>query len=163
MDILKRLVAMALLVLVHGLFLGHIHIFGIATPLIYIMLPLHFSTTQPRWSALMWCFVTGLLVDIFMNTPGMTSGALTVIGLLQPSVLRLFVQNDDDGELEPSLKTMGWIKFLLYILILTLIYSLIFFTLETFSFFNPLMWIECIGASTLVTVIIILAIERIRE
>ena len=110
---------MTLLVLVHVLFLGHIHIYGIATPLIYIMLPIHFSTAQPRWSALMWCFVTGLLIDVFMNTPGMTSGALTVIGLLQPRVLRLLVQNDDDEEIVPSLKTMGWIKFLLYILILT--------------------------------------------
>ena len=162
-NIIKRLGAMTLLVLVHVLFLGHIHLYGIATPLIYIMLPIHFSTAQPRWSALMWCFVTGLLIDVFMNTPGMTSGALTVIGLLQPRVLRLLVQNDDDEEIVPSLKTMGWIKFLLYILILTLICSLVFFTLEAFSFFNPLMWIECIGSSTLVTVIIIIAVERIRE
>ena len=43
-NIIKRLGAMTLLVLVHVLFLGHIHIYGIATPLIYIMLPIHFST-----------------------------------------------------------------------------------------------------------------------
>lgn len=162
-DIVRRLALLTVLVLLQALVLNHIHIFYIATPLLYVMLPLHFDTGQARWSALLWCFSTGLLVDIFSNTPGMATGAMTLIGLVQPPLLRLFVQDDDDDYFTPSLATMGWLKYSTYALILTLTYCLAFFTLEAFSFFNPLLWVESVGASTAVTLIILLAVEKIRE
>lgn len=160
-DILKRLALMVLLVLLQVLVLNRIHLFYLATPFLFIMLPLQLNSEQPRWSALLWAFCTGLLVDIFSNTPGVTAGALTIIGLVQPPFLHLFKQDEEDV-LVPTAKNMGWIKFITYSTVLTFTFCLFFFTLETFTFFNPLLWIESIGASTLITLIIIWAIEKIR-
>ena len=162
-DFFKRLALMLTLAVVQVLVLNRVHIFNIATPLGYLMLPLHFELGKSRWSALVWCFTTGLVIDIFANTPGVAAGAMTLIGLMQPAILRLFV-NDDDGEsLTPSFKSMGWLKYLTYSLIITLVYCTAFFSLETFTFFNPILWAECIGGSTLITLVIILAIEKIRS
>ena len=36
--------------LVQALFLNHIHIFGVATPLLYVYLPLLFQRGYPRWA-----------------------------------------------------------------------------------------------------------------
>lgn len=154
---------MIVLVLLQALVLNHIHLFYCATPMLYLVLPLHFGNMQARWSALLWCFCTGLLVDIFSNTPGVAAGSLTFIGLLQPYVLTLFTSKEEDGETLPSAKTLGWWKFFSYAFILVLIYCFLFFTLETFSFFNVVIWAESIGGSTLLTLFIIMALEKINK
>ena len=67
-DQVKRIVLFVILVLVQGLVLNHIHLFDCATPLLYIILVIHFRRNQPRWSALLWSFALGLCVDVFANT-----------------------------------------------------------------------------------------------
>lgn len=161
-DVIKRFFFMVLLVIAQVLVMNHIHLFNLAIPFLYMMLPLHFGSEQPRWSSLLWCFSTGLLIDIFSNTPGVASGSMTLIGLLQPFVLKLFLP-DEDEEFIPTLKNMGWMKYSIYSLILISVFCLTFFTLESFSFFNPLLWIESIGASMAFTFIVILALEKIRQ
>lgn len=154
---------MIVLVLVQALVLNHIRLFECATPMLYLLLPLHFSTAQSKWSSLLWCFCTGLLLDIFSNTPGVAAGAMTFIGLLQPYILPLFVPKEEDGVLRPSLKTLGWMKFFTYTLIITLIYCLLFFSLESFSFFNLMLWGQSILGSAAITLLIIISLESINK
>jgi len=162
MDIVKRIALVFALVLVQALVLNNIHLYGCATPLLYILLPLHFRRDQARWTSMMWCFCTGLLLDIFANTPGVAAGAMTLIGFIQPKVLVLFLDKESAEDFEPTLKGLGWLKFFTYTLILTVIYSFTFFTLESFSFFNLVLWAESIGGSALLTLIILLVLEKIR-
>lgn len=46
---------------------------------------------------------------------------------------------------------------------MVLIFCIVFFTLEMFSFFNILFWLECVGGSTILTYLLILAIENVRR
>ena len=46
---------------------------------------------------------------------------------------------------------------------MVLIYCVSFFTLETFNFFNWLQWLECVAGSTVLSAILILAIENFRS
>ena len=71
----RRFVLFVVLLLVQGLVLNHIHLFDCATPLIYIILVLHFRRNQSRWSALLWSFSLGLCVDVFANTPGVAAAS----------------------------------------------------------------------------------------
>ncbi len=163
-DFFKRLALLSLLVLLQALVLNHIHVFSCATPLLYILIVLQFSTAQPRWSILLWSFTTGLLMDIFSNTPGVAAASMTFIGFIQPSVLRMFLSKEKiEEECSPSLKELGWLKFVSYTFILTFIYSLLFCTLEAFSFFNITIWAEAIGGSTAITLLMLIAVEKIRE
>lgn len=162
-DILKRLMLMIVLVLLQALVLNHIRLFNCATPLLYIILPLHFRSDQARWSALLWCFCTGLLIDIFSNTPGVAAGSMTFIGLLQPYLLALYAPKEEDEAFRPALKTLGWMKFFAYALTLVLIHCFFYFSLESFSFFNIILWAESIGGSTVLTLFIVLALEHINK
>ena len=160
---LRRCFLLITLALIQVLVLNHIHILGVAPPLIYLLLPVRFDSEQKRWSALAWCFLLGVVVDIFSNTPGMVSCALTFIGLIQPRILRLFVQGDESEICKPSLNTMGWLRYTSYLFVLVSVFCLLFFTLEFFTFFNVWLWIESVMGSTVLTVIILIALAKINE
>ena len=149
--------------LVQALVLNHIHLFDCATPFLYVYMVLLFRRNYPKWAILLLSFVRGLCVDVFSNTPGMASGAMTFIGLLQPYLLLLFVNRDSPDDLQPSMKSLGVAKFVYFTVILTFVYCLLFFTLETFTFFNWLQWIECVGGSTAISVALILVVENFRK
>ena len=163
LGILKRLFSFIVLCLVQALVLNRIHLFECATPLLYVYMVMLFRYNAPKWSVLLWSFCLGLVVDIFSNTPGVAASSLTLLGLIQPYILRIFMMQDSDYDFEPGMKTMGGARFFYYVLLLDLLYNIVFFTVETFCFFNWLQWIECIVGSTLVTVILIMAIENIRK
>lgn len=160
-DLIKRITVFVVLCIVQALVLNRIHLFDCATPLLYVYFALKFPRNHPRWAGLLWCFLLGLAVDTFSNTPGVAAASLTFIGLLQPYFFELFVSREAPEDLTPSISAIGLFKFSFYSVTLVLIYCLLFFTLETFSFFNWLQWLECIGGSTVLTVLLILTIENV--
>ena len=162
-DLMKRLGIFVVLVLVQGLVFNHIHLFNCATPLLYIIMVLHFRRNHPRWAVLLWCFMMGLCIDVFANTPGVAAASMTLVGLLQPYLFELFVPRDSADDLKPSVRTIGMGSYFLYVLIIVLVYNLLFFTLETFNFFNWMQWLMCIGGSTVITMVMVMAIEGFRK
>ena len=105
----------------------------------------------------------GLFVDVFSNTPGVSAVSMTLIGFIQPYLLMLFIPRDSPEDLEPTINSLGMAKFMYYTILLVLTYCLLFFTLETFNFFNWQQWAEAVGGSTVLTVILILVIENMRK
>ena len=151
-----------ILVLVQALVLNHIHLFDCATPLLYIYFVLPTRRNQSRWVTLLWCFALGICIDMFSNTPGVAAASMTFIGLLQPYLLSLFIQRDSPDDLRPSFKVLGAVKYPFYTIFIVLIYCLLFFTLEAFNFYNWLQWIECVGGSAVLTILLILTIDNFR-
>ena len=145
-DILKRLGIFVVLVLV-----------------LYIIMVLHFRRNHPRWSVMLWSFMLGLCIDVFANTPGVAAASMTAIGLLQPYLFELFVPRDSAEDLEPSMRTIGVGSYVLYTLIIVLVYNLLFFTIETFNFFNWMQWLLCIVGSSAITMVLIMALESFRK
>ena len=163
LNFLKSVLLFAILLLAQVLVLNHIHLFDCATPLLYVYVVLQFRRNYPRWGILLVSFLLGLLVDIFSNTPGVAAASMTFLGFLQPYVLAMFLNRDSDEDLQPSMKSLGFAKFFYYAAVLVVVYCAIFFTIETFSFFNGLLWLECVGGSAMLTILLILAIENSRK
>lgn len=163
LDLLKRLLFFAILLVAQALVLNHIHLFNCATPLLYVYLVLLFPRNFPKWAILLWSFALGLCVDSFTNTPGVAAGSMTLIGALQPYIFEPFIPRDSAEDLEPGMRTLGVTSFVYYAIIMVLIYCLAYFTLETFNFFNWIQWLMSIGGSTILTVVLILVIENIRR
>lgn len=162
-EFLKRFGLFVLLVLFQGLVLNHVHLMGVALPLLYLYFPLTIRRNTPKWTVLLWSFFLGLGIDMFSNTPGLAAGVTTLIGLMQPYLLELFVPRDSVEDLEPSASTLGFSKYATFAGILVVVYCLLFFALDAFSFFNWLFWIECVVGSAVLTVLMILAIESVRS
>lgn len=162
-ELFRRLLLYAVLVLAQALVLNHIHLFGYATPLLYVYFVISFPRNYPKWGILLWSFLLGLNVDAFSNTPGVAASAMTLIGLLQPYVLELFMQRDSEDDFQPSINSMGAGKYIYFTLLLTFIYCIVFFTVEMFTFFNWLQWILNILTSTLLSLLFIVVIDSLRK
>ncbi len=162
-DLLRRIGLMVFFTLVQVLILNHIHLFNVATPLVYVYFVLLFSRNHERWLSIILSFFLGLILDAFSNTPGETAFALTLTAFLQPYVLGLYLDRDDSNDYTPSMANMGFMKYATYVLLLTFVFCFTLFSLEAFSFFNWIQWLLCILGSWGVTSIIIIAIDSVRK
>jgi len=158
-ELIKRLVVFVLLCAVQVLVLNHIHLFGYATPLVYVYFAISFQRGTPRWAALLWSFSLGLIIDIFSNTPGLAAGAMTLIGFVQPMLLEVFLPRDAADNMPVSPMSMGYGKYLSFVVILTLAYCMLFFAVESFSVFDWLHWLICAASSALLTVLVVVAVQ----
>ena len=163
MESLRRIILFIVLLLAQVLVLNRIQLFHCATPLLYVYFAVIFPLGYPRWAALLWSFFMGLAVDVFFNTPGVAAASMTLVALLQPYLLPLFLPREAEENMATSASTLGWGKFMTLATILVLIYCLAFFSLEAFSFFNWLHWLECIGGSALLTLLLIFTMETLRS
>ncbi|MBM6991848.1 MAG: rod shape-determining protein MreD [Prevotella sp.] len=162
-DFLSRLLLFVVLLLAQALVLNHIHLFGYATPLLYVYFVISFRRNYPKWGIIVWSFLLGLCVDVFSNTPGVAASSMTLLGLLQPYIFELFIQRDSDMDMQPAIYSLGLTRYLYLVLLLTFIYCLLFFTVETFTFFNWMQWALSVAGSTALSVILIVVVENMRK
>lgn len=152
-----------LLLLLQVLVLNHIHIAGYATPMPYVYFLLLLPGDTPRWAFIALGFLLGLLVDLFTDTPGMAAASMCFTALIVPPLLRAFSPADSaDEAFLPSVKVMGWWKFLVLAALAVLSHTALFFTIELFSFYNWISLLASIGGSAALTLLFIVAIELIR-
>ena len=151
------------LVLLQVLILNNVHIAGYATPFLYIYLILKFESETPRNTLMLWAFFLGLTVDIFSDTPGMNAAATVALAFLRPTFLRLFVPRDAFENIVPSIKSMGIVPFLKYLVVSVFIHHAILLTIEFFSFAHIGTLLLRIVASALLTITCIMAIEGVKK
>lgn len=163
LNTVRNIIFFVILLVAQMLVLNHIHLFGYATPLLYVYFALTLRRGTPRWAVLLWCFAMGLAVDIFSSTPGVASASMTFVGLIQPYVLTLFAPRDSADDLRPSPLTLGVSKYVNYMIIIVLLYTLSFFSLEAFNLYNWTQWALCTVSSAVLTIVLILVIENIRR
>ena len=155
---LKRLISMLLLVAFQVLVLNHLQLSGYGTPLIFVLLLVHMPLGSLKVGVLLWGFVTGMLVDIFSNTPGVASGAMTFTALIQPSILKFMTPRDAAEDIIPSMQTMGKWNYVRYMTILFFVHHLLFFFLECFSLYHvsdaALLMAASLGSSILLALLL---------
>lgn len=163
LNFVRNIIFIVVLLLVQTLVLNHVRLFGCATPLLIVYFALTIHRGQARWASLLWCFAAGLLADIFSNTPGVTSASMTLIALLQPYLLELFVPRDSADDMRPSPLTLGMGKYANYTIVLVAVFTLTFFSLEAFNFYNWMQWLSNFIGSAVLTTLLILVIENFRR
>ena len=162
-DTLRRVVIFVALLLAQALIFNFIHVFGCATILLYVYFVVIFPRNYPRWANLLWSFLLGLSADLFTNTPGMAAASLTLVGFLQPYLLELFLPREAPEKMKSAISTLGATKFFLMALALVLVHCLVFFTIESFGFFNWLQWLYNIVGTTVLTVSVLMTVESVRR
>ncbi|MDD7273085.1 MAG: rod shape-determining protein MreD [Prevotella sp.] len=162
-DFFKHVLWFIVLVLAQVFVFNNIHLFGIATPFINLYFILQFSKSAPQWATMFFAFLMGIVIDTFANTPGVSSASLTLLAAIQPFVLSPFVPRDSIEDFKPSISSLGFLAYFWYVSILILIYAVCFFTLDMFSFFNIIQWLQYVGGSSLLTILLIYIIEQVRS
>ena len=163
MYLLSQLLWFVVMLVVQALLLNNIHLFGCSTPLLYVYVILMARRDFPRWGLLLFGFLLGLGVDMFSNTPGVGACSMTLLAFVQPMLMKLFLPRDSADDFQPGIPSLGLMKFVYFSFISIFLYSLVFFTLEMFNFFNWTRWAWSVGGSTLLTLLLVIVIDNFRN
>ena len=163
MYLLSQFLWFVVMLVVQALLLNNIHLFGCSTPLLYVYVILMARRDLPRWGLLLFGFLLGLGVDMFSNTPGVGACSMTLLAFVQPMLMKLFLPRDSADDFQPGIPSLGLMKFVYFSFISIFLYSLVFFTLEMFNFFNWTLWALSVGGSTLLTLLLVIVIDNFRN
>jgi rod shape-determining protein MreD len=125
------------LVLIQMLLVNNIQFSGHLNPYLYVLFILTLPFSTPKWLLLTLAFISGLTIDIFMNTLGIHASATVFMAFLRPFILSSFSPRDgyEAGTLPvPADYGFGW--FFKYTAIMVITHHLFLFLVEAFSFEN---------------------------
>ena len=162
-DTLRRIALFIVLCLAQALLFSRIHLFHCVVPLPYVYFIIILPRGTARWAALLWGFTLGVCIDMFSNTPGLAATSMTLLGMIQPPLLELFLPRNAENDIASSVRTLSFSKFLSLAAILVFVYCLVFFTIEVFSFSNVLFWINSVLGSMILTLALVLSFESLRR
>ena len=147
-----------LLILLQVLVFNRISFFGYATPFLYIYFIIKMPIGLNRSAITVLGFLLGFIIDIFCNTPGVNAAATTFAAFISGGIQGLFIMKNDYNDQEPGWTLLGG-AFIKYALLLTFIHHLLLISIEAFSFFNVKLIALRILSSTILTFLLIFALE----
>jgi hypothetical protein len=163
-PIIKYIFLWIVLVLLQGLVLNNVHIFGgYGTPLLYVLFVLTLPFDTPKWLLYIVGFLTGLAIDSFTNTGGMHASAGVTLALGRIQLVKLLTPRDgyETGS-HPSINNLGVSWWVSYSAILIVLHHLWLFAIEIFR-------VEAFGqvllrtlASSIFTFLLLLVIQYLQ-
>ncbi|MBN2813227.1 MAG: rod shape-determining protein MreD [Bacteroidales bacterium] len=131
----KYLFYFVVLILAQLLIFNNIEFSGYVNPYVYVLFILLLPFTTPRIVLLISAFALGLIIDLFMGTPGVHSSATVLMAFSRSSVMALFSPREGyQSGTYPRLAEFGLEWFVKYTVMLVLIHHFALFYLEVFSF-----------------------------
>lgn len=148
------------LILLQTLLLNRISLFGVATPVLYVYFLLKLPIGRNRYFVITAAFLMGLMIDIFLNTPGMNAAAITIVAAFRKNILGLFFERDGYDDFVPGIATAAgpFVRFTIFMVLLHL--TLLFF-IESFTLFNLTNTLWRIVTSSLVSIPLIIALDSL--
>ena len=134
---LRLVIWLPVLIFVQLVALNHLRIFEYFLPFLYIYPLLKMPYEAGRWTLILIAAVTGFVMDLLMNTPGLNMAATVLTMYCRKPLLTALISDDVlddwDGEIVPGAKTMKFLPYLLYLLVLTFVQVGVLLSLEGFS------------------------------
>ena len=161
-DLVRNITRFALFILLQVYLLNKIpHLHKFIVPYVYYLFILWLPFNISRIGLLVVGFITGIVLDFFMMTPGLHAAACVLIAYLRPFVINVLAPKDVSGfsYREPSPRAMGWTPYLVYTLVLTLFHHGYMVLLEWLSFGSILHFIIKLAATTGISMLLIITTE----
>ncbi|MES1215467.1 MAG: rod shape-determining protein MreD [Bacteroidota bacterium] len=161
-DFLRNIFRLAIFILVQVYVLNKVpHLHRFITPYLYYLFILWLPFSVSRLGLLFIGFLTGLILDYFMVTPGLHAAACVLVAYVRPFVINILTPKDITGfnYREPSAIAMGWTPFAVYIFILTLLHHGYMLFLEWLDFGSFLDFIIRVVATTGISMLLIFTVE----
>ena len=136
-NLLKNSARFILLLLIQIIILNEIPpIHQFITPYLYFIFILWLPFGTSRIATTLLGFAIGYTLDMFTNTPGLHAAAASLIGYIRPTILNILLAQEVSEELskEPSIGTMGWGPFMIYLFSITFIHHFYLVLLEWLQF-----------------------------
>lgn len=151
------------LVIVQIFVLNNIQFLGFVNPYLYILFLLLLPVKFPRWLSLLLGFALGLIIDSFLNTPGVHTSASVLVAFIRLPILRLFTTIEEGANPTPSIKQFGVLGFTQYVTWLVLLHHATVYMIENFSVTGIAIILLKVLVNTVVTTLIILGLQFLRK
>lgn len=151
------------LVILQVLLFNNIELGGLINPYFYVYFVLIMPLSLNVSIQLLLAFFVGLVIDIFSNTWGMHAAATVFVVFLRPYLLKLIVSQEELEKQVMSLKTISFGSYIKYVVSIVLLHHITLFFLEAFSFASFGFTILKALCSSIVTLMLVLLVERVRK
>lgn len=161
-NIVLDIVIAICLIVVQVLICNHIMLFNIAMAFVFIYIIVNLPMDLSINWLLTIAFVSGLIVDLFSDTPGVNSLSCVLLAMLKRPCLFAYIPRDDRTKnITPSLSSLGFSVYGKYLFTMSLIYCLLAFSIEYFNFADVKEIIIMSAASSLFTFLILLGVDSL--
>lgn len=130
-------------------------------PYLYFLFILWLPIGINRVALLLVAFLFGLSLDYFTGTPGLHASPCLLIAYLRPFLLQVLLAQEtaEAGYREPGHKTMGWVPYITYAGILSLIHHICLVLIEWLQFGDFFYFIGKVTGTTAISLLLILIAE----
>lgn len=159
-NIGRYVLSLIAIVLVQVMILNNMNLGGFINPYLYVLFILILPIETPNWILIFIGFLLGILMDVFLNTPGMHASATVFLAFLRPYFLRYLAPREGyEPASLPVPSHFGFSWFLKYVVITVFSHHLFLFFVEAFSFNHFFTTLWKVIVSSLISVAIILLAE----
>ena len=157
-----QFIVLFLALIVVQLVCNKIVLFNIAMPVVFIYLILRLPVNLHAGWVLTIAFFSGLIIDIFNNTPGMNALACTMLAAIRRPVFNMFVSRENDMNIPiPSVDSMGVSDYFKYMATLVTVYCSLIFLIQAFSLHDFVLTIARIAGSSVLSIILIFGLDTL--
>lgn len=157
---LYEVIWFVVLILLQVLLLNRISLFGIATPVLYIYFLLKLPRGKNLFYVIISGFLMGLIIDIFLNTPGMNAAATTIVAAYRKPVMNLFFEKEEYNEFVPGIYTAAG-PFVRFTIVMVMLHLTLLFFIESFTLFNLMNTLLRIAASSFISILLVIALDSL--
>lgn len=131
------------------------------TPYIYYLFILWLPFKMGRRTQMLLAFFLGLTLDSFTNTYGLHTAPCVLIAYLRPFLINFLISQEgaESNYNEPSIRSMGFTSYLIYIAILTLVHHGFLFFLQALQTGGYFYFILKTFSSTAISLLLIMLVE----
>lgn len=136
-SLVKNIIRFILFILVQVFVLNQIPpLHHLINPYIYFLFILWLPFKIGRISLMILALALGLALDYFTKTPGLHAAPCVLIAYLRPFLINVLITQEgvEANYEEPSIKSLGFGAYFIYISVLTLIHHVFLFLLEALQF-----------------------------
>jgi rod shape-determining protein MreD len=132
-------------------------------PYLYFLFILWLPFGISRFFLLLLAFFFGLTMDYFTGTPGLHAAPCVLIAYVRPFLLNILLPQEkiELSYVEPSIKSMGLMPYVMYVVLLTFLHHAYFVFIEWMQFGSFLFFIGKVLASTALSFVLIFITEML--
>ena len=163
-TLVKNILRFILLILAQVYVLDRIHLHYMVTPYIYFLFILWMPFQLGRTAQMLIAFALGFTLDSFHHNPGFHAAACVLLAYVRPFLINMLIPQEgaDNNYDEPSARSMGgFMPYMLYASVLTLVHHSWLFFLEAWQFGNFWYFIVKTLSSTFISLLLIIIVELI--
>ncbi|MDR1878943.1 MAG: rod shape-determining protein MreD [Bacteroidales bacterium] len=156
----KHILRFILLVALQLFFFNRIALWGMITPVVYIIFIFSLPFQTPRWLVILLGFAIGLTIDLFEGVIGLHALATLVMAFVRPMIIQIIpFKLEREEHLQPVFYDMKPRWYIQYAICMTLIHHIVFFFADVLSLHNFLRTLLVIFGNTLCSLACILLIQ----